>query len=140
MKTWFRVALAGFFVAALAAAYQAGDKIEDAHGTIRKVGTAWYGIVPDEDPGTRFAPDALPEEFRQDGLRVVYSGVVKELPGGRTWGIPLELTAIRLLEEPAEPMTESLVGPTIESTTESAIESTTESAIEFIAMGRFAIR
>ena len=104
MKTLLQVAVVGFavvgfFVTALAVAWQAGDEIHDAKGTIRKVGTSWYGIVPDEDPGTRFAPDELPKKFRHDGLRVVYSGMVKELPGGRTWGIPLELTDIRKLVE-----------------------------------------
>jgi hypothetical protein len=89
----------GFFVAALASAWQAGDEIQEAKGTIRKVSTAWFGIVPDQDPGTRFAPDRLPEQYRHDGLRVVYSGVVKDLPGGRTWGIPLQLTEIRELIE-----------------------------------------
>lgn len=99
MRTLLRVTFLGFFIATLACAWQAGDEIQEAQGTIRKVGTQWFGIVPDEDPGTRFAPDKLPEAMKRDGLRVVYSGVVKELPGGRTWGIPLQLTEIRELTD-----------------------------------------
>jgi hypothetical protein len=56
----------------------------------------WFGLVPDRDPGTRYAPDpALPEAFRRDGLRVVFSGRVKPSPEGvRQWGTPLEVTRI----------------------------------------------
>ena len=51
--------------------------IQDAHGTIHKVGNFGYAIVPDEDPGTRYAPvEALAEEFCEDGLRVIFSGKV----------------------------------------------------------------
>jgi hypothetical protein len=52
--------------------------------------------VPDADPGTRYAPDALAEEFRVDGLRVIFSGEVREPPPhARLWGTPLRLTSIR---------------------------------------------
>jgi hypothetical protein len=55
----------------------------------------WYGIVPDGDRGTRYAPDRLPDEFKKDGLRVVISGRVGPVdPNVRTWGIPLTLTKI----------------------------------------------
>jgi hypothetical protein len=62
-----------------------------------------YGIVPDSDPGTRYAPDHLPAEFEVDGLRVVFSGDVQTPPpGARVWGTSLRLTAIRRAE-PAPP-------------------------------------
>jgi hypothetical protein len=73
--------------------------ITAAAGTIQRVGESWWGIVPDFDLGTRYAPDALPAGFEIDGLRVVLSGVVGEIPPEvRMWGTPLELTAIRRLE------------------------------------------
>ena len=74
----------------------AAPPIRDAAGTVRQVGSFGFGIVPDGDPGTRYAPDRLPEAFRVDGLRVVFSGEVRPLPANaRTWGTPLRLTAIR---------------------------------------------
>jgi hypothetical protein len=75
--------------------------ITEAAGAIQRVGEGWWGIVPDFDTGTRYAPDALPADFQVDGLRVIFSGVVGEIPPEvRMWGTPLELTAIRRLEEP----------------------------------------
>lgn len=77
-----------------------GEIITDASATMQKVSDAWFGIVPDFHPATRFAADDLPESFRSDGLRVVFSGVIGEIPANqRLWGTPLELTDIRLLEE-----------------------------------------
>ncbi len=74
-----------------------GDVVADRPGTIVRVGGEWIGIVPDDDPGTRYAPDELPAELRRDGLRVVFSGTIGEIPPGvRLWGTPLALTAIRL--------------------------------------------
>jgi len=73
-------------------------EIADAAGTIDEVNAAngWYAIVPDADRGTRYAPDRLPDEFRKDGLRVVFSGRAGDIdPNVRHWGTPLTLTAIR---------------------------------------------
>ena len=49
--------------------------ITDAPGTIREVNAAngWYAIVPDADRATRYAPDRLPDDYRTDGLRVIFS-------------------------------------------------------------------
>lgn len=78
-------------------------RLHDAAGTVKRVGTMGYGIVPDSDPGTRYAPDHLPAEFEVDGLRVVFSGDVQTPPpGARVWGTSLRLTAIRRAE-PAPP-------------------------------------
>jgi hypothetical protein len=77
----------------------AGSTPSEQPGTIRAVNAelGWYAIVPDSDPGTRYAPSAaLPAELRQDGLRVVFSGRVGAAgDAGRRWGIPLEITSIR---------------------------------------------
>jgi len=72
--------------------------LTDVHGRIQVVNAdaGWYGIVPNADRGTRYAPDRLPDEFQKDGLRVIFSGRLKPVdPAVRAWGIPLELTSIR---------------------------------------------
>lgn len=81
------------------APFEAGERIENAAGKIVKVGDFGYGIVPDVDPGTRYAPSNLAEEFQEEGLRVRFSGTVEETPRGvRLWGIPLRLSSIERLE------------------------------------------
>ena len=66
-------------------------------GTIRRVGTFGFAIVPDRDPGTRYVPDrAFPPEFEVDGLRVLFSGTEAEPPAGaRLWGTPFRLATLR---------------------------------------------
>ena len=74
------------------------SELTNVAGTIEAVNpdAGWYGIVPDGDRGTRYAPDRLPDTFKKDGLRVVFSGRVGRVdPNVRTWGIPLILTNIR---------------------------------------------
>lgn len=77
-----------------------GDELVEVSGKVQKVGDFGWGLVPDADPGTRYAPDNLADEFHEDGLRVVFSGVLGEIPpGARLWGTPLHLTAIRRLND-----------------------------------------
>ena len=66
-------------------------------GTIRRVGTMGFGIVPDRDPGTMYAPERpFPPEFQVDGLRVMFSGVTTPSPEGvRQWGTPFRLSTLR---------------------------------------------
>ena len=66
-------------------------------GTIRRVGTLGFAIVPDRDPGTRYVPDRpFPSELQKDGLRVRFSGVEVPPPEGvRLWGTPFRLATIR---------------------------------------------
>lgn len=71
------------------------ERLPEQAGTVTKVGAFGYGIVPDADPGTRYAPEALPLEFQVDGLKVVFAGVVSEPADARVWGLPLRLTSIR---------------------------------------------
>lgn len=77
------------------------EAIDDAKGTMRQVGSFGFGIVPDDDPGSRYAPtEEVAEEFRVDGLRVVFSGTVGEPSegrGGRRWGTPISLTKLERL-------------------------------------------
>ena len=77
--------------------------IINAHGAIVEVNqrNGWYGIVPGDDRGTRYAPNRLPDEFRKDGPRVIFSGRAGQVdPNVRTWGIPLTVTNIRLEPTP----------------------------------------
>ena len=65
-------------------------------GTIRRVGTFGFAIVPDRDPGTRYVPDRpFPSEFRVDGLRVRFSGTAETPEGVRQWGTPYRLATLR---------------------------------------------
>ena len=87
-------------VTCLVVALDQNGLLVNEKGTIKKVRADWYAIVPDSDPGTRYAPDNLAVSFRKDGLRVVFSGKVGEIEAGsRRWGTPLELTEIELLQE-----------------------------------------
>src|SRR5688572_15807113 len=88
--------IAFVFALALAVPLQAAA---ERTGTIRRVGTFGFGIVPDDDPGTRYAPDRLPAEMQVDGLRVVFAGAVTEPPAGaRLWGTPFRVASIRKAE------------------------------------------
>ena len=74
-------------------------EIKDVAGVIEEVNAknGWYGLVPDGDRGTRYAPDRRPDEFKKGGLRVVFSGRVGPVdPNVRLWGTPLTLTNIAL--------------------------------------------
>ncbi len=74
------------------------DKIVEGKGTVAHVGQNWYGIVPDMQSGTCYAPVNLAEEFRIDNLRVYFKGKVGEIPPNiRMWGTPLVLIEIRKL-------------------------------------------
>src|SRR5687768_17648690 len=79
------------------------QELNDVHGAVVEVNrqNGWYGIVPDDDRGTRYAPDRLPDELKKDGLRVVFSGRVGTIdPNVRAWGIPLTVTSIRVETTP----------------------------------------
>ncbi|MDY7093487.1 MAG: hypothetical protein SX243_11015 [Acidobacteriota bacterium] len=73
-----------------------GAELREVSATVQQVGQFGWGLVPDAEPGTRYAVEELPEELREDGLEVVFSGVLGEIPANvRLWGTPLELTSIR---------------------------------------------
>ncbi|OHD53758.1 MAG: hypothetical protein A2Y33_02880 [Spirochaetes bacterium GWF1_51_8] len=55
----------------------------------------FFGIV--NDRGEKFVPDLLPDMFRFDGLRVFFDYQVLEFkPGSKKWGVPIQLTVIRI--------------------------------------------
>lgn len=63
-------------------------------GIIEKLADAFV-IVDETELGTRFFPLNLPDEFRSDGLMVIFSGRAQEIPPNVTLvGTPLELSAI----------------------------------------------
>ena len=70
---------------------------DEQAGTIRRVGTFGFAIVPDRDPGTRYVPDRpFPPAFQVDGLRVLFSGTETEPPAGaRLWGTSFRLATLR---------------------------------------------
>ena len=78
------------------------EKIVNAvKGTIQQLSpnSAWYVIIPDDEKNQRYAPTNLPDEFKKDGLRVIFSGKVAEIPPNvRMVGVPLELIKIENLE------------------------------------------
>jgi hypothetical protein len=74
-----------------------GTRLTGVRGRVERVSDEWWGIVPDFDEGTRFAPDPpLAPELRREGLLVVFSGTVGEIPPNvRMWGLPLAVDGIR---------------------------------------------
>jgi hypothetical protein len=80
---------------------KAGDKIINERGTIQQLSAnqQWYIIAPDFDPTTRFLPSNLPDEFKRDGIRIIFSGEIGEIPPNvRLIGTPLHLKAIKQIE------------------------------------------
>ncbi len=74
----------------------ATDSLHDAVGTIQQISGGLLALVPDARPSTRYVPQNLPAAFREDGLRVVFSGWLEEIPPNvRMAGVPLVLTAVR---------------------------------------------
>ena len=70
--------------------------VTDVPGRVVRVMDDRWALQPENDEGTRYAPDELPEEFRIDGLAVVFSGEIGEIPPNvRMYGTPLRLTDIR---------------------------------------------
>lgn len=84
-------------------ATEAEDVLKDVLGRVVKVGNIGFGLVPDDAPGTRYAPtEPLGQDFQIDGLQVRFSGEVgssDDIPGrGRRWGTPLKVTHIAKVE------------------------------------------
>ncbi len=77
------------------------DLVTEATGMVRRfpMDSEDFVIVRTDTLDTRFVPDELPIPFRQDGLRVVFSGRILPIPPNvRLTGTPLQLTAIRPLD------------------------------------------
>lgn len=75
--------------------------IKDVTGTIRVLLAARdiNVIVTDGNDRKRYLPSNLPDGFKIDGLKVVFSGKVGKIPPNATMlGTPLELTKIEELK------------------------------------------
>lgn len=54
-----------------------------------------FVIIPDSLSDYRFLPDSIPDQFKFDGCRIVFSGIIGEIPENqRLPGTPLTITKI----------------------------------------------
>ncbi len=52
-------------------------------------------IVPDDNPNGRYVSAQLPEEYKKDGLKITFSGVVGKIPPNvRMMGTPLKISSV----------------------------------------------
>ena len=71
-----------------------GRVVVSHHGVIQELDDLFV-IVDETEFGTRFFAQNLPDEFKSDGLRVVFSGRRGEIPPNVTLiGTPLTLSSI----------------------------------------------
>ncbi|MBK7147424.1 MAG: hypothetical protein IPH78_01065 [Bacteroidetes bacterium] len=71
-------------------------KIDNVKGKVSLLtnGETWV-LVPADNPNGRYISQQLPEEYKKDGLAVVFSGWVGKIPPHvRMMGTPLKLTKI----------------------------------------------
>lgn len=66
-------------------------------GRVLRVNERWWALVPEGEPGTRYAPQPpLDAELQIDGLPVVFGGEVAAVPPGvRMFGTPLLSATVR---------------------------------------------
>lgn len=73
------------------------DDIVSHTGVIQQLELDAYVIIDDVPESRHYAPTNLPVDFKQDGLRVLFSGRTREIPPNvRMAGIPLDLSSIQL--------------------------------------------
>lgn len=73
--------------------------ISDKTGTIQYIDLegGFYGIVDDHE--NKYDPVNLPAEFKENGLRVKFSGkILTDTASTHIWGKTIELTDIELIE------------------------------------------
>ena len=72
------------------------DDVVNHTGAVQQLGTEIFIIIDDVAESRHYAPTNLPNEFKQHGLRVLFSGHTREIPPNvRMAGIPLDLSSIR---------------------------------------------
>ncbi len=64
------------------------ETVENQVGRIQRIHDKLYIIVTEDNRG-RFAPCNLPDKFKQDGLRIVFSGDIKEIYPNERWAATL---------------------------------------------------
>ncbi|MEM6402973.1 MAG: hypothetical protein AAF757_22555 [Cyanobacteria bacterium P01_D01_bin.116] len=74
------------------------DTVENQVGTVRRIHDRLY-IIVSEDNRSRFAPCNLPNKFKKEGLKIIYSGEVKEIYPNERWAATLfKLTDYKLVD------------------------------------------
>jgi hypothetical protein len=75
------------------------DSIRSGIGTIQYVNLegGFYGLI-DRDSGTRYAPGAIPDSLRIDGLQVRYEVRVRDAMTIQMWGTPVEVLDLEQVE------------------------------------------
>lgn len=75
------------------------DSIRSGIGTIQYVNLegGFYGLI-DRDSGTRYAPGAIPDSLRIDGLQVRYEVRVRDVMTIQMWGTPVEVLNLEQVE------------------------------------------
>jgi len=75
------------------------DSIRSGIGTIQYVNLegGFYGLI-DRDSGTRYAPGAIPDSLRIDGLQVRYEVRVRDVMTIQMWGTPVEILGLEQVE------------------------------------------
>ena len=75
---------------------QLEDDVVNHTGVIQQVGTNIYVIIDNAEEGGHYVPINLPADFKENGLRVLFSGRVGEVPSNvRMAGTPLVLSTIQ---------------------------------------------
>ena len=75
---------------------QGRDDIVNHTGVIQQLTSEVYVIIDDVAESRHYAPTNWPSDFKEDGLRVLFSGTTHEIPPNvRMAGIPLDLTSIQ---------------------------------------------
>ena len=64
------------------------ETVKNQVGTIKRLHETLY-IIVSEDNRSRFAPCNLPDKFKQDGLKIRFSGEVKEIYPTERWAATL---------------------------------------------------
>ncbi|MCJ8282268.1 MAG: hypothetical protein MJK14_21140, partial [Rivularia sp. ALOHA_DT_140] len=68
-------------------------------GTVRRIHDKLYIIIT-EDNKSRFAPCNLPDKFKKEGLKIRFSGDVKEIYPNDRWAATLfKLTDYKVMDE-----------------------------------------
>src|SRR5262245_25488638 len=81
LAVWIAIGLAGVDCARTRPDRN-GTRVEDVGATVHRfpIDSDTYVLVADAPAGTQYLPDSLPTPFREDGLRVRFSGTVREPP------------------------------------------------------------
>ncbi len=73
--------------------------LENRKGKIMQIGGTW---IIEMEGGKRFVPDYMPEDFKVEGLEIIFSGNAgTNPPNVKVLGDPLSITAMQAVEEQA---------------------------------------